>query len=79
MDMQWIWQGKGEFGWKGKNVWLLLYFTQSIQTDMSANSVDPDQTLQYAVPDQGLHCLQLIQEVFRHVSMWWNGFVQILV
>ena len=26
-----------------------------------ANSVDPDQTLQNATSDQGLHCLSLIQ------------------
>ena len=33
-----------------------------------ANSVDPDQTQQNAVSDQGLHCLPLIQQVSRHIN-----------
>ena len=37
----------------------------------SANSVDPDQTLQNKVSVQGLHCLQLIQH-FRHINKKWT-------
>ena len=33
-----------------------------------ANSVDPDQMLQNAASDLGLHCLPLIQHYFRHIS-----------
>ena len=33
-----------------------------------ANSVDPDQTLQTAASDQGLHNLLLIQQYFRHIN-----------
>ena len=29
----------------------------------SANSADPNQTPQYAAPDQGLHCLLTLQKV----------------
>ena len=34
-----------------------------------ANSVDPDQMLQNAASDQGLHWLPLIQHYFRHINM----------
>ena len=33
-----------------------------------ANSVDPDQMPQNAASGQGLHCLQLIQQFFRHIN-----------
>ena len=33
-----------------------------------ANSVDPDQMLQNAASDQGLHCLPLIQRYFKHIN-----------
>ena len=38
-----------------------------------ANSVDPDQA-----HDQGLHCLQYIQQYFRHTNRYQNGLFQIL-
>ena len=31
---------------------------------LTVNSADPDQTLQNAVSDQGLHCLQIVQQFF---------------
>ena len=34
-----------------------------------ANSVDPDQMPQNAASEQGLHCLPLIQQYFRHINM----------
>ena len=37
-------------------------------THAQANSVDPDQTLQNAASDQGLHCLPLIQHYFKHIT-----------
>ena len=33
-----------------------------------ANSIDPDQTLQNAVPDQSLHCLPYIGQYFRYIN-----------
>ena len=33
-----------------------------------ANSVNPDQTLHNAASDQGLPCLPLIQQYFRHIK-----------
>ena len=35
-----------------------------------ANSVDPDQTPQYAASDQGLHCLPYIQQYFKHIKRY---------
>ena len=32
-----------------------------------ANSVDPDQTPLNAASDQGLHCLLLVQQYFKHI------------
>ena len=43
-------------------------FTLSIQTQAWANSVDPDQMMQNAASDQGLHCLELILRFFRHMN-----------
>ena len=43
-----------------------------------ANSVDPDQMLQNAVSDQGLHCLPYTQQYFGHIKRWSNGLFQIL-
>ena len=34
-----------------------------------ANSVDPDQMLQIALSDQGLHYLAYIQQHFRHIEV----------
>ena len=34
-----------------------------------ANSVGPDQMLQTAASELGLHCLPLIQHYFRHINM----------
>ena len=53
-----------EKNWK-ENRWdQLKYHSYSKYLDrqVGANSVDPDQVLQNAASDQGLHCLQLIQE-----------------
>ena len=33
-----------------------------------ANSVDPDQMPQNAASDQGLHCLPLVQQYFKHIN-----------
>ena len=46
--------------------WLeITIITLSIGTDKpEQNSVDPDQMLQNAASDQGLHCLSLIQQIF---------------
>ena len=33
-----------------------------------ANSVDPDHMPQIVASDQGLHCLQDIQQYFRHIN-----------
>ena len=32
------------------------------------NIINPDQTLQTAISDQGVHCLSLIQHYFRHIN-----------
>ena len=32
------------------------------------NSADPDQMLQNAASDQGLHCLVFTQQYFRHIN-----------
>ena len=37
------------------------------------NSVNPDQMLQIAASDQGLHCL-LLQQIFRHISTACSNF-----
>ena len=39
-----------------------------------ANSVDPDQTLHYAVSDQGLHFLLLNPATFRQIVNWLLKF-----
>ena len=39
-----------------------LFFSLEIPMEQLANRVDPDQTLQNAASDQGLHCLHSIQE-----------------
>ena len=52
-------------GWclRGFNVIKLLNIFG--QTGLS-NIVDPDQMLQYAASDQGLHCLLLTQQFYTH-------------
>ena len=47
-----------ETNWSGSTIIILIIGTQQALT----NSVDPDQTLQYAESDQGLHCLPYIQQ-----------------
>ena len=32
------------------------------------NNLDADQTLQYVMSGQGLHCLPLVQQYFKHIS-----------
>ena len=43
--------------------------TLSIGTDRLLQRVDPDQMLQNAASDQGLHCLPHIQQYFRHIEV----------
>ena len=43
-----------------------------------ASSVDPDQTLQNAASDQGLHCLPFKQQYFRDINRQLNELFQIL-
>ena len=44
------------------------YRTYSSYSDRQtlANSIDPDQTPQNAASDQGLHCLPVIQQFYKH-------------
>ena len=35
-----------------------------------ANSIDPDQMLHSAASDQGLYCLPLIQQFFKHINRY---------
>ena len=47
---------------------IIYYCTYSTYSDRQAwaNSVDPDQTPQNAASDQGLHCLSLTQQFYKH-------------
>ena len=42
--------------------------SKMIHKPVRANNVDPDQMLQSAASDQGLHCLPLVQQYLRHIN-----------
>ena len=42
--------------------WKLTVIVTNVGTEIIANSVEPDQAAPQEQPDQGLHCLPLIQD-----------------